>query len=186
MQVVPDASSRTLEGFLRANVAPGAQVVTDGWAPYRAATRRASFPHDRIPVNESHTRELLPGVHRATALLKRWLMGTHQGGVQDEHLQAYLDEYVFRFNRRHPAARGLLFFRLLQYAAGAPPVTYDQLVRIRVPKTITPTGVPGPRSKPGTLALPSLDRPRRAIRSPWPPASASALLPTPSQGRTLP
>jgi len=62
------------------------------------------------------------------SLLKRWLLGTHQGAVQETHLQAYLDEYVFRFNRRKSAKRGLLFYRLLENAMQTPPVTQDELL----------------------------------------------------------
>jgi hypothetical protein len=72
----------------------------------------------------SQAHELLPAVHLVASLCKRWLLGTHQGGLQPEHMQAYLDEFCFRFNRRHARARGLLFYRLMQYAAGAPPLTY--------------------------------------------------------------
>jgi hypothetical protein len=84
----------------------------------------------------------------------------HPTGVQPEHLQSYLDEFVFRFNRRRSRTRGLLFFRLLEHSVEAGPVTYRDLVRIGGAKDITPTP-PGLRGKPGTLAVPALDRPRR-------------------------
>jgi hypothetical protein len=58
--------------------------------------------------------ELLPGVHRVASLVKRWLLGIHQGSVEVDHLQAYLDEFTFRFNRRRSWARGMLFYRLIQ------------------------------------------------------------------------
>ena len=99
------------------------------------------------------------------ALCKRWLLGTHQGGVGADHLQSYLDEFCFRFNRRHSRARGLLFYRLLQYAATAPPLTYRQLVANPNPKAIKPPGLTGPRSQPGSLAQPAQDRPWRAAAS---------------------
>jgi len=92
-------------------------------------------------------------------------MGTHQGEVQPEHLQAYLEEFCFRFNRRHARARGLLFYRLLQYVAGASPLTYRKIVATSRPKAVKPAGVKGPRSKLGTLVLPPEDRPWRAARS---------------------
>jgi len=104
-------------------------------------------------------------MNRVASLCKRWLMGTHQGGVQPEHLQAYLEEFCFRFNRRHARARGLLFYRLLQYAAGASPLTYRKMVATSRPKAVKPAGVKGPRSKPGTLALPPEDQPWRAART---------------------
>jgi len=101
-------------------------------------------------------------VRRVAALSKRWLLGTHQGRVDAEHMQSYLEEFCFRFNRRHSRARALLFSRLLQYAVGAPPLTYRQLVANPQPKAVKPPGVKGPRSRPGSLAQPPEDRPWRA------------------------
>jgi ISXO2-like transposase domain len=70
----------------------------------------------------------MPRVHRVSSLLKRWLLGTHQGGVRDRQLDFYLDEFVFRFNRRHSASRGLLFYRLLEQALQSDPVPGFQIV----------------------------------------------------------
>jgi hypothetical protein len=72
---------------------------------------------------------LLPAVHRVAALLKRWLLGTHQGAVHPAHLDYYLDEFTFRFNRRTSRSRGKLFYRLLQNAAASEPVSYRQIVK---------------------------------------------------------
>ena len=72
--------------------------------------------------------ELLPRVHRVVSLLKRWLLGTHQGAVGQKHLDYYLDEFTFRFNRRRSKSRGKLFFRLAQQAVAVDPVPYDQIV----------------------------------------------------------
>jgi hypothetical protein len=69
----------------------------------------------------------MPGVHRVASLLKRWLMGTHQGSVKPKQLDYYLDEFTFRFNRRTSRSRGLLFYRLLEQAVVTEPVTYMQL-----------------------------------------------------------
>ncbi len=66
----------------------------------------------------------MPGAHRVASLLKRWLLGSHQGAVEAQHLDAYLNEFTFRFNRRRSQARGLLFYRLLDQAVHTPPVTY--------------------------------------------------------------
>ncbi|MEQ9394056.1 transposase, partial [Haliea sp.] len=73
----------------------------------------------------------MPGVHRVAALLKRWLLGTHQGSVKPYHLDYYLDEFTFRFNRRTSRSRGLLFYRLLQQAVATGPVTYRQITENR-------------------------------------------------------
>jgi hypothetical protein len=70
----------------------------------------------------------MAGVHRIAALVQRWILGTHHGSVQPEHLDAYLDEFVFRFNRRTSSSRGMLFYRLLQQAVATQPVTYAQVV----------------------------------------------------------
>lgn len=72
--------------------------------------------------------ELLPRVHRIAALLKRWLMGTHQGAVHPNYLDYYLDEYTFRFNRRTSRSRGKLFYRLLQQAMQVEPAPYRSIV----------------------------------------------------------
>ena len=76
----------------------------------------------------------MPGVHRIASLLKRWILGTHQGAVSDKHLAYYLDEYTFRFNRRTSRARGLLFYRLMQHAVEIVPPSYRQLVRKQEPR----------------------------------------------------
>ena len=73
--------------------------------------------------------ELLPRVHRVVSLLKRWLLGTHQGAVSTEHLDGYLDEFTFRFNRRKSRSRGKLFYRLVQQAVAVEPTTYKAIVR---------------------------------------------------------
>ena len=76
-----------------------------------------------------------------------------------------IDEFTFRFNRRRASHRGLVFYRLLQLAVGAPPVTYRELVVNSKPKGVRPAGVLGPRGRPGTLALPPADKPWRQTQS---------------------
>ena len=167
---MPNAEAQTLHTFLIATVEPGSTVVTDGWSAYPKACRDW-FDHEPHPVAGSGKQagELLPAVHRVAALSVRlrWLLGTHQGRVDAEHMQSYLEEFCFRFNRRHSRARGLLFYRLLQYALGAQslnlPTTRGQPAA--QPKAIKPPGVKGPRSHPGSLAQPPEDRPWRAAQS---------------------
>jgi hypothetical protein len=96
--------------------------------------------------------ELLPGVHRVSSLANRWLLGTHQGRVDDAHLQSYLNEFVFRFNRRRLSSRGLLFYRVLELAVGHDPVRYRALVADPQPKRVPPRP-PTARGHP-----PSMDR----------------------------
>jgi len=140
-----------LRKFVRATVEPGSLVITDGLSAYDRAL--AGYKHEAR--NESAPgagpgHELLPGVHRVFSLAERWLLGTHQGGVQPEHLQEYLDEFVFRFNRRNTRQRGMVFYRLLQHAVNAAPVTYDDIVQIGGVKPDRPTP-PRARGLPGTL-----------------------------------
>jgi transposase-like protein len=129
MTVVPDASKESLQGFIKENVEPGSTVVTDGWSSYASISENGYkhvVPKKFEVVGEKN---LLPHIHMIASLLKRWLLGTHQGAVQEMHLQAYLDEYVFRFNRRKSTNRGLLFYRLLESAMHVPPTTQDELLR---------------------------------------------------------
>ena len=98
-------------------------VITDGWQGYRPATWKL-YTHERIAVRGAKASDLLPGVHRIASLAQRWLLGTHQGAVDEAHLTSYLDEFVFRFNRRRSRSRGMLFYRVLELAATHEPVRY--------------------------------------------------------------
>lgn len=163
MLVIPDASAATLRDFVQTNVAPGATVVTDGWTSYPPAL--SGYMH--APINITATgrpaHESLPAVHRLFALAKRTIEGTYQGAGTVGHVQEYLDEFVFRFNRRKSRHRGMVFMRLLQRAVGSWPVTYRDLVRAPRAKGVRPPGVAGPRSQPGSLAIEAHPRPWRAI-----------------------
>jgi transposase-like protein len=129
MQVIGDIGAPTLREFLLGHVEPGSVVLTDRLASYRPACGE-DYTHRLEPIGPSglQAHELLPGVHRVASLAQRWLLGTHQGGVKPGHMQAYLDEFTFRFNRRRSRARGMLFYRLLDQAGQAPPRTYRSLV----------------------------------------------------------
>ena len=114
--------------FIQASVLPGTKIRTDGSAAYRGL-KESGYEHQqtvhlgaKTPAHES-----MPGVHRVAALLQRWMMGTHHGAVQPAQLDYYLDEFVFRFNRRTSRSRGLLFYRLLQQAILTKPVTYGSI-----------------------------------------------------------
>ncbi len=123
---IPDANRATLHGFIAEVIKPGSTVQTDGLQAYRELQ---GYVHDRQiqtrqPEDAAH---LLPRAHRVISLLKRWLLGTHQGAVGAEYLQDYLDEFTFRFNRRASASRGKLFYRLAQQAVQVAPTTYEAL-----------------------------------------------------------
>jgi hypothetical protein len=165
LAVIPGASATSLRGFVTANVAPGSTVVSDAWVSYPSAL--TGYHHEPVNVAASGrtARGSLPAIHRVFALVKRLLEGTYQGGGSHEHLQEYLDEYVFRFNRRRTRSRGLVFMRLLQRAIASPPVTYRDLVRISRPKMTSPTGVAShTRSTPRTLEATPADQPWRRER----------------------
>ena len=123
---IPDTNRVTLHGFIVESIELGSTVVSDGWQAYRELE---GYVHDRQiqkhqPADAEH---LLPRVHRVISLLKRWLLGTHQGAIAHEYLQDYLDEFTFRFNRRKSASRGKLFYRLAQQAVQVSPVPFDSL-----------------------------------------------------------
>jgi transposase-like protein/predicted RNA-binding Zn-ribbon protein involved in translation (DUF1610 family) len=127
----PDSSEGSLAGFVSRSVVRGSRVVTDAHQSYKSLRSRG-FRHEERNQSASTTDEdLLPHVHRVASLLKRWLLGTHQGGVHREHLDAYLEEFAFRFNRRTSRSRGQLFLRLLQNAVRVEPLTYERLVSRR-------------------------------------------------------
>jgi transposase-like protein len=115
MRPVPDASGDHLVPFVRAALAPGSTVLTDGWGGYNALPKHGYTRHRTVLSSSADPAHVtMPGVHRIASLLKRWILGTHQGSVAPDHLQAYLEEFNFRFNRRTAASRGLLFRRLLE------------------------------------------------------------------------
>ena len=162
MAPLDDASGDTLGTFVTENVQPGATVITDGWAAYRAISGKG---YQHRPINQKAARaagddpdSLLPGVHRVASLCKRWLLGTRQGSVDAAHLPAYLNEFVFRFNRRRAASRGMVFYRVLQLAAGHEPVRYVDLLASKKPRRAK-------RAEGGTGHPPSLERP--AADRPW-------------------
>lgn len=96
---VPDASAKSLEDAIGEGVEPGSAIRTDGWKEYNCLNR-IGYIHDVIREEADVGDSLLPRCHRVASLLKRWMMGTHQGAISHEHLYYYLDEYTFRFNRR--------------------------------------------------------------------------------------
>jgi len=129
LQRIPAATRRELIGFIRRAVVEGSTVVTDGWRAYEAL--EPVYLHRRHVTEgpDGTNSAVLPRVHRVASLLKRWLLGTHQGRVSPEHLDAYLEEFAFRFNRRTSPHRGQLFYRLIQQACGVEPLPYKKLVK---------------------------------------------------------
>ena len=126
---IDNDSAESVVPFVQAAIEPGAQVRTDGSAAYRALND-LGYDHQRTVMlgSEIPAHVSMAGVHRVASLVKRWILGTHHGSVQPAHLDAYLDEFVFRFNRRTSGSRGMMFYRLLQQAVITDPVTYDNVV----------------------------------------------------------
>jgi transposase-like protein len=126
---VPDVSAQSLVPFVRATVEPGSVVHTDGWKGYDELPKWG-YARNKTVLSSSPepAHVVMPGVHRISALLKRWLLGTHQGAVSAQHLDYYLDEYTFRFNRRTSRSRGLLFYRLLEQAVATDPAPYAKMI----------------------------------------------------------
>jgi len=118
---IPTASSDSLLGAIRQAVDEGSTIRSDGWSGYFALSREP-YSHVISRKEAAVGESLLPMAHRVASLLKRWLLGTHQGAVQPSHLDYYLDEFTFRFNRRSSRSRGKLFYRLVQQAASVPPL----------------------------------------------------------------
>ena len=123
---IPNLTRATLHDFIAQSIEPGSTVRTDGLPAYLDL---AGYDHDRkVQQNQPKGEHLLPRAHRVISLFKRWLMGTHQGAVSHDHLDDYLNEFVFRFNRRKSASRGKLFFRLAQQAVQVAPAPYATLI----------------------------------------------------------
>ena len=118
---VHDASAPQVERAVQDAVAPGSVVRTDGLQSYSRLPERG-YRHEVIRKETALGDNLLPRVNRVVALLKRWLLGVHQGAIHPSHLDAYLDEFTFRFNRRTSRWRGKLFYRLVQQAVTVEPV----------------------------------------------------------------
>src|SRR6516225_6595258 len=123
---IPNLTRATLHDFIAQSIEPGSTVRTDGLPAYLDL---AGYDHDRkVQRSQPKGEHLLPRAHRVISLFKRWLMGTHQGAVSHDHLDDYLNEFVFRFNRRKSASRGKLFFRLAQQAVQVAPAPYVTLI----------------------------------------------------------
>jgi len=119
---VIDASANSLITAIKDSVETGSLVHTDGWISYEQLPS-AGYKHAVIRKETDIGDNLLPLVNRVVSLLKKWLQGTHQGAVRSSHLDYYLDEFTFRFNRRTSSSRGKLFYRLVQQAVLIPPTT---------------------------------------------------------------
>ena len=129
MKRIPDASGGSLMAFIQEVIEPGTTVHTDGWQGYSTVEEKG-YVHQVTVVKgkKESASERLPRIHLVASLLKRWVLGTHQGAVSHEHLEFYLDEFTFRFNRRRSKNRGKLFYRMVQQAVAIDPVPYKSMI----------------------------------------------------------
>jgi transposase-like protein len=132
LQRIPDVSRNSLNAFVCSAVQPGSVVRTDGWSGYNELARHG-YLQQRVVLSATGdpAHVAMPGVHRIASLVKRWMLGTHQGAIRRAHLDDYLDEFTFRFNRRTSRSRGLLFYRLIETAVVTDPTPYGAIVQDR-------------------------------------------------------
>lgn len=126
LRQVDDATAQSLEAAVKACVEPGSTVRTDGWSGY-GNLECLGYVHKVVQKDCNIGENLLPLANRVASLLKRWLLGTHQGAVRKSHLEYYLDEFTFRFNRRTSRFRGKLFYRLVQQAVAIDPIISNKI-----------------------------------------------------------
>jgi transposase-like protein len=131
---VADVSADSLISFVQTAAMPGSTINTDGWSSY-ARLPMLGYRHQVtvISAGSDPAHVVMPRVHKVVSLLRRWLMGAHQGGIQHQHLDDYLDEFTFRFNRRRSKARGLLCHRLVQQAVATGPAPYRHIIATNDP-----------------------------------------------------
>jgi len=134
LAIVPDASRKSLNSFIKQNIKPDSTIVTDAWKGYVDVTKmkyKHKIENQSIKSDEVST---LPHVHRIASLLKRWLLGTHQSYVNMGNLEYYLDEFVFRYNRRKSSSRGKLFYTLIYQAMNHEPIGYEKISKTKKQK----------------------------------------------------
>ncbi len=156
LQIIPNADTETLKMFIQNHIKPGSTIYTDVLPSYHGAAKNEYIHHGTsIKVSGKDANEVLPGVPRVAALVKRWLMRTLEASFEENHLQAYLDEFSFRFNRRKSTHLGMLFFRLIQLSVAMHPMPIHTLVANPQPKG--PQQESAAPSKPRRKAPSSLD-----------------------------
>ncbi len=127
MKCIPDVKGDTLKLAIKESISKGSKVITDAWDSYNG-TEKLGYSHEIAHAKGASIGEdMLPRCHRVASLLKRWILGTLQGSVSAEHMQDYLNEFTFRFNRRKSTSRGKLFYRLMQHAVATGPTSYEKI-----------------------------------------------------------
>lgn len=166
MLPIKDASSASLHAFIKNNIESGSTIITDGWKGYQGIVRKGYKHNSRSQRAAKALGEdpgtLLPAVHRVASLAKRWLLGTHQGAVDLAHLTSYLNEFVFRFNRRKSKSRGMLFYRVMELAIAHDPIRYQEIIVEKRSRAAT-LASPKKYGHPPSLERPAANRPWRKI-----------------------
>lgn len=128
LQIVPSATAKSLTHFITTHIQIGSTIITDGWTGYSNVSKKG-YEHQVQKLEEKvNDEQMLPNAHRVASLLKRWLIGTHQNYVSSHRLQNYLEEFVFRYNRRKSNSRELLFQRIMEQAVKHKPVKYQEIM----------------------------------------------------------
>jgi transposase-like protein len=128
LEKIPDATGKSLIKFIERNIETSSTIFTDGWSDYSVLEKMGYIHKVQKSVVREDDEEILPNVHRIASLLKRWLLGTHQSYLNKNQFGYYLDEYVFRYNRRTSNSRGSLFLRILEQAVAKEPVSHDKII----------------------------------------------------------
>lgn len=128
MQVIEHCGAEELTSFAKANISAGSHITTDGWAGYRSLQKEGYMHKKVIQSGIEDKKNVLPGVHLVASLVKRVILGTFHGRFDPQYLQRYLDEYVFRFNRRTSRSVGKRFWRIMQQAIASVPVPRNNLM----------------------------------------------------------
>ncbi len=127
LKVIPDCSADSLVSFINDYIEPGSHVVTDGWKGYQPVDDDIYTHHQVFQTKAVEKDSVLPGVHLVASLVKRVIRGTHQCRFKPKYLQYYLDEYVFRFNRRTSRSVGKKFMRIVQQVTSSAKLTYQNV-----------------------------------------------------------
>ena len=125
---IPKATGEALSGFIENNIEKSSKIISDAWTGYTGLDKLGYEHEIQNSSVKDGDEEILPNVHRIASLLKRWLLGTHQSYLNKNKLEYYLDEFVFRYNRRTSSSRGLLFMRLIEQAVITAPVSYKEII----------------------------------------------------------
>lgn len=129
MLAIPNASGSSLQNAVLSCISEGATILTDGWSGYDWIKPPKYIRQKENNIVGEVADCVLPNCHLVISLFKRWMGGTLQGSLGADHLQDYLNEFVFRFNRRTSKSRGLLFYRLSEQVMATSPNPRSTIIR---------------------------------------------------------